>query len=237
MGNRRSHNSILFLTTLGVYLGLVLVGGAAPSTFAHAAMTRNFEIADEIEIKDDLDKKPDDPQESKANQENENGLRLYAQILGDMLDAERRSGVPRLDFSAGTYPVVNASPGVDLSFNGVPLLLRGGTRARLESDLRRILSLFPPVTRLVHENFGFDWTSQSDALSIKSTLDFQNDFDAHYAFARLNTDKTNSLNLALSIAANAILKATEIKRANNQVFIVTRLPRGSIDSHLAANAK
>jgi hypothetical protein len=57
--NNRKNNSILFLTTLGVYLGLVLAGGAAPSVFAHGALTRNFELQDEIEAKDDLDKNPD----------------------------------------------------------------------------------------------------------------------------------------------------------------------------------
>lgn len=60
MSTRKSQNSILFLTTLGVYLGLVIAGGASPQVFAHpAATTRNFDITDEIEFKDDLDKKPD----------------------------------------------------------------------------------------------------------------------------------------------------------------------------------
>jgi hypothetical protein len=59
VSTRKGQNSILFLTTLGVYLGLVLVG-AAPQAVAHpSATTRNFELTDEIEFKDDLDKKPD----------------------------------------------------------------------------------------------------------------------------------------------------------------------------------
>jgi len=60
VSTRKGQNSILFITTLGVYLGLVLAGGASPQVFAHpAATTRNFDITDEIEFKDDLDKKPD----------------------------------------------------------------------------------------------------------------------------------------------------------------------------------
>lgn len=58
MTNRKGQNSILFIATLGVYLGLVLAGGAAPQVYAHAAVTRNFEIHEEIEVKDDLDKDP-----------------------------------------------------------------------------------------------------------------------------------------------------------------------------------
>ena len=59
MTSGKNYNSIVFLTTLSVYLGLVLVGGTPP-VLAHAAMTRHFDIQNEIEVKDDLDKKPDD---------------------------------------------------------------------------------------------------------------------------------------------------------------------------------
>ena len=37
-----------------------MVGGAAPQVLAHSATTRTFEITDEIEVKDDLDNKPDE---------------------------------------------------------------------------------------------------------------------------------------------------------------------------------
>jgi hypothetical protein len=58
LSNRKSQHSILVLATLGVYLGLVLVG-AAPQVLAQAAMTRQFDVRDEIEFKEDLDTKPD----------------------------------------------------------------------------------------------------------------------------------------------------------------------------------
>lgn len=55
---RRSQNSLVLLTTLGVYLGLLVVGGAAPQIFAHSATTRFFEIAEEQEARDDFDNNP-----------------------------------------------------------------------------------------------------------------------------------------------------------------------------------
>ena len=58
MKNTRNNNSVLILATLGVYLGLVLVG-ATPQVLAQAAMTRQFNVKDEIEFKEDLEKKPD----------------------------------------------------------------------------------------------------------------------------------------------------------------------------------
>lgn len=65
MEKRKNQNSILFVATLGVYLGLVLAG-ATPQVMAvqRGAMTRNFDISDEIEFKDDLDNKPDDDRSS-----------------------------------------------------------------------------------------------------------------------------------------------------------------------------
>ena len=59
MNKSKNYNSIVFLTTLSVYLGLVLVGGAMSPVLAQAATTRNFNVQDEIEVKDDLDNKPD----------------------------------------------------------------------------------------------------------------------------------------------------------------------------------
>lgn len=56
MTNRKQNNSVLVLATLGVYLGLVFVG--ATPVMGHAAMARHFQIQDEIEFKDDVDKKP-----------------------------------------------------------------------------------------------------------------------------------------------------------------------------------
>lgn len=58
MKERKNHNSILVLATLGVYLGLVLAG-ATPQILAQAATTRQFDVKDEIEYKEDLDTKPD----------------------------------------------------------------------------------------------------------------------------------------------------------------------------------
>ncbi len=58
MTTRKPQNSILVLATLGVYLGLVLAG-ATPQVLAQAAMARQFDVKDEIEVSENLDKKPD----------------------------------------------------------------------------------------------------------------------------------------------------------------------------------
>ena len=58
MDKRKGQNSILFVATLGVYLGLMLAG-ATPQVLANAATTRTFDIKDEIEFQDKLDRDPD----------------------------------------------------------------------------------------------------------------------------------------------------------------------------------
>jgi hypothetical protein len=59
MSNSKSYNQILFITTLSVYFGLVLVG-ASPQVLAQAALTSKFDIKDQIEKQDDLDRNPED---------------------------------------------------------------------------------------------------------------------------------------------------------------------------------
>ncbi|HMS09566.1 MAG TPA: hypothetical protein PKE66_08790 [Pyrinomonadaceae bacterium] len=60
MNNQKNNNSVLFLATLGVYIGL-LMAGASPGIIAQqsAAMTRNFELSEEFEVRDEFDRDPE----------------------------------------------------------------------------------------------------------------------------------------------------------------------------------
>ena len=75
MEKRKSQNSILFVATLGVYLGL-MIAGATPQVLANAATTRSFDIKDEIEFQDKLDRDPDTlADETRLRQEAAQGRR------------------------------------------------------------------------------------------------------------------------------------------------------------------
>ena len=65
MSNSKNYNSILFLTTLSVYLGLVLVGASPQVLAQQITFVNKFEIQNEIEFEDDLDKKPEDNESSE----------------------------------------------------------------------------------------------------------------------------------------------------------------------------
>ena len=101
MSSRGNQNSLFILTTLGVYLGLLVVGGVAPQVFAHSATTRNFELIDEIEIKDDLDNKPDD-ERSPVHMSIENYL-VDVEMFLSSLRGLRKRGL--FDPAAGTFAV------------------------------------------------------------------------------------------------------------------------------------
>ncbi len=60
MSKAKPNNSFIFLTTLGVYIGLLMVGATPGIVAQQGAMTRNFEISEEVEVKDDLDLDPKD---------------------------------------------------------------------------------------------------------------------------------------------------------------------------------
>lgn len=66
MSKSKSYNSILFLTTLSVYLGLVLVGASPQVLAQQITFVNKFEIQNEIEFEDDLDKKPEDDESSET---------------------------------------------------------------------------------------------------------------------------------------------------------------------------
>ncbi len=74
MKERRNNNSLLVLTTLGVYLGLLMVGATPGVVAQQGAMSRNFELSEEVDVKDDLDLDPAVEQGGKEAAEVENLL-------------------------------------------------------------------------------------------------------------------------------------------------------------------
>ena len=211
MSNRKNYNSIVFLTTLGVYLGLVLAGGATPTVLAQAALTRDFDIKNEVVLEDDLDKKPDDEVYSKLkcglDRSDKQFIEQYAKTILALLGRNYAPQAVDHEITVkGSYPAFEN----DAFFNG-----------------------FFPTLRKEPVIDSFDYTFDRDKLVGKFNLKsrFKTDISpAGYSFAAgLNSLRGESLDRPV----NTVLKNTEITFENNQVFIVTRLPRASIDDLLA----
>lgn len=108
MSSKKGQNSILLLTTLGVYIGL-LMAGATPGVIAQqAALTRNFELSEEVEVKDDLDK---DPRDEAVETDDEVDVRSIEIVVSSYLsrvlnfDSERDSGLSGFVASATRFEV------------------------------------------------------------------------------------------------------------------------------------
>ena len=201
MTNRKNQNSILVLATLGVYLGLVLVG-ATPQILAQAAMTKQFNVKDEIEVKDDLDKKPDPT------------------FSAPELTANYVNSVIRL---------VNSWSAKDLE--DFSATMTGGL------DDVELSSLFPATYRFFGDGtFSFkkgDHNAEFNFRFRKKGPDRPfHDFCSGFADELLSLRK-----IGKDLKQKVVASYTQIACDNDQVTVVTRLPRAGLDSLLAANAK
>ena len=239
MNNRNKNNSIIFLTTLSVYLGLVLVG--APPVLAQAAMTRQFDIQNEIEVKDNLDKKPDgnpnfqeidlskiligflaDLQELKANKPN-----FYQQ---EKYFYARREQLVYADNSLGLKPSrgIKTSSKLDDSFETFFNAIDNKQLRNLADFLQESISEKPS------KYISYEFYSAL-SVSAKLLINFKKNSPES---ASLLTDQ---LNMEFQFRANKtkqkfvklVYENTKAVSESNQVTIVTRLPRGSLDALLA----
>jgi hypothetical protein len=232
MSQRNKNNSIVFLTTLSVYLGLVLVGGATPNVLAQAALTRNFDVQEEIEIKDDLDNKP-------ANNEIEDFPAAFAQLLNEVREAVRNG---QISLPVQTDFIVDAQyrmskmcsgtrVGTDIFDQDFSSFITSGVNRKFESKINQ------------RTDFEDGKSEKSGNLRLESN---HTDLTLKVSFTKLNAKQfAEFLNqefssLAISeknLLAKQLYENTEVTSENNQVFIVTRLPRGSLDELLKQDAK
>ncbi len=234
MSNKNKHNSIVFLTTLSVYLGLVLIG--APPILSQAALTRNFDIQNEIEFKDNLDKKPDG--EEVENSSKEDFPALFAQFL-DEVKKSIESGKIALPIQKNFR--------FEAYFNYSEMCNGSGFGSDSSAD-KYLAKIVEDAFRQKIEPRAFELADypRPSAKNIKLNLEANNtDLSLKISFGKLNAEQfAKFLNQEFSSSAvsleNALTKQiyenTRATSENNEVFIVTRLPRGSLDE-LLKNAK
>ena len=248
MTNRKNQNSILFLTTLGVYLGLLVVGGAAPQVFAHSATTRNFAISDEIEVKDDLDKKPDDERSP-----------VHMSLGNYFDDVERfvialRGFQERKQFSAAqdTFLVgqSNQLPCVAANRVGSYTVKQFDTsgeaiRKSLEWFSKQLTDGYSLGDCLPNERLGSKETHDSnfqlkldgEAFKIEVSVKKTSAESARLLAADLRSTHQNRKAVSPSLVRARLYETTTFRAENDQVFVLTRLPRAGLVSLLAEEAK
>jgi hypothetical protein len=238
VNNRKANNSILVLATLGVYLGLVLVG-ATPQVLAQAAMARQFNVKDEIEVKDDLDKKPDgcdlgQLRENVTDNEttflwfNRRSISEYTWLIKSVLDAYPDE-VDGIDVSWQSVGEFRPSRKVTVSLAYPFGFLDEESSRELNSDVLYVGNGLPGKSfsfSLLRNAFGNDFRFESKQIPYDAPL-----VRALYASA-LDLQKCEDWS-----HDDVILRNTQLVVEGDHLVIITRLPRGSLDALLASDAK
>jgi hypothetical protein len=247
LSKRKAQNSILFLTTLGVYLGLLMVGGSVPQVFAHSATNWHFEITDEIEIKDDLDNKPDD-ERSPVYMSIENYLEDVDLFVSSLRGLHSKG---LFDSKNDTFSVGQSTqlPCVAANKVGSYTLAEFATsdeqaRKTLEWFSKRLTDGYSLGDCLPNARYGSSETHDSKFNFKLDKTQFSVEVVVKKATAReaglLATDLQNSFRDLKAKAANTvrmrIFETTTFRAENDQVFVITRLPRADLESLLASNA-
>lgn len=224
-----------------MYLGLLLVGGTPCVLAQDAATTKNFELKDEIETRDDLDKDPDPASLAlsiKVYFEDVDFFLAGLQQLGrrgtfdhksDRFEVSQDTLLPCVagnktgSYTARTFDAANT--------NLRPLLERFGKLLNDGYSLGDCL----PTTRFGNVEatdskfvVRFDQNELSVEVAIKKR-------SANYASRFLgHLDRAVILFKEKNKVANfdAIFDATKVTSRDNQVFIVTRLPRAGLETLL-----
>jgi len=246
--NNRKNNSILFLTTLGVYLGLVLAGGAAPSVFAHGALTRNFELQDEIEAKDDLDKNPDGEAAALSL-----SIKTYIEDVESFLNAlHKLADEKKFNASLDAFEVTQTT-----MLPCVPANKTGSYTANaFESNNTALKPSLEWFSKLLTDGYSladclpnqrfngneatnskFTFKYADSALSVQVSVQKASPEIAKKVSTDLVTTFAKFTASSEQIVRQKILENTSFRFSNDQVFVITRLPRAALDPLLAPNAK
>lgn len=248
MDKRKGQNSILFVATLGVYLGLVLVG-ATPQAIAHqrAAMTRNFDIRDEIEFTDDLDKNPDGDRSLVTD-----SVSVYIEDV-EQLIAAFGSLNKKGQFDAASSPfdvaqtVFLPCEPANKAGSYTPQRFENANAAvrpyleRFSKQLTYGYSLGDCIaTPVYHDSEAvasdFNFKLDANAFSITIAIRKSSPQSASQLAAALPPTLKTFREKSEAAVRQKIIDSTSVRASADQVFIVTRLPRASIDSLIAIYA-
>ena len=244
LNKRKSQNSILVLATLGVYLGLVLVG-ATPQVLAQAAMTRQFSVKDEIEVKDDLDNKPDGCEaleekvldKSKRFAVEKDAFESYVKAVAAITSIAQKTNSDNFSLISKAYGDSDSPEYASFEFEGKPVLLPFNTRRPLEDQLLVLSRVFQTLPSTSDDRFEFTLNLDGTQFFASTKLFQKDELQAHVAFVAYDSALDLWRCSAETTAERTLARQTDVSWSKNQVLIVTLLPRAGLDSLLSINAK
>lgn len=237
MTNRRSHNSFLYLATLGVYLGLVLVGSSP--VLGHAATTRVFELNEEIELSDDFDRKPDDERSSISDSVGN----YYSDLEFFLYTLERLQRNEKLNFETDTFEVSQSTALPCVKDNRVGsytahslIASNPAVRAALESATKRMTDGygFADCKPSIHfsgseaAHSAFRVKLDAAGLSIEISGIKKSSLDAETYLKSLNVVWNQFSHSSDTPVKKHISDRTTTTSVGDKILVVTRFPRAGL---------
>lgn len=225
-----------------------MVGGAAPQVFAHSAMTRNFEITDEIELNDDLDNKPDDERSPL-----DLSIQVYYGDIEYFLDSLlklRQSG--RFDLKTDRFEVAQSTALPCVPANKVgsytPEIFVASNellRPQLEAISKRLADGYSLADCVPSPHFAGQEASHSrfvlkldnKELAFEIGVQKSSKLESDRFLSQLETAWDKFTHREITPTRKLISKGTTLKAVRDRILVVTRLPRAALDALLATNAK
>lgn len=210
------------------------MAGATPGVLANpAAMTRQFDIFDEIEIKDDLDTKPN--ADDAIDQFAETLEEIY-RIASDLSFGDPE-GVRRGQYGFDYFVSLNQNGGQrHYSPSGFNSGLKTSS-GKYSVPLKKLHDAFVSREESWHDKLFVQFGVGPDEGSLKITITDADDSNSvtraseyEKALERRSLDEARYVR-------SLIFRAAKVSVAKDQVTIVTRLPRADLDKLLANDAK
>lgn len=224
MSKTKNHNSILFLTTLGLYIGLVMVGGSTSALAQKTPVRQTVKAA---------------AQPAGANTKVDFYNEVYVLSVVRLVEELDRLG-KRGHFnwaSSLNYEIEELYIGDD----GYPVSFGSGNIGKAGdtvygSALKIANGIFAKKTLFGPADFGsyqldYKFNLEKDTLDITATVKNPNDHPAFLKWLSAHLAKQSPAAIP-GARGKVVAEKTSITTANDQVTIVTRLPRGSIDQLL-----
>ena len=239
---------MITLATIGVYIGL-LMAGATPCALGQqpSATTRPFSVKDDLERKEKLDKKPEDERSPVTA-----SIQIYLEDVEYFLASlGRLTTKGKFDEQKDTFSVAQSTllPCVDSNLAGRYTPIRFDTtsepsRAALDYLSRGmvygyslgdcVLSGGSAVESAASKfNFSLDKTNFSISVAVRKQSPQR---DVELSRALESTILLYSSGQDVSVR-DRIINATSFRVENDQVFVITRLPRAGLLAPFAIDAR
>lgn len=231
-----------------MYLGLLLAG-ATPGVLAQqAALAKEFNIKDEIERKDDFDNKPDDERSPVTT-----SVQIYLEDVEYFLASlGRLAGKGKFSLAADHFSVAKST--------ALPCVADSKAGRYTPAKFDYTNEALRPALELFSRGMEYGY-SLGDCLA-SGEFNGTNAVDSHFSYAF--DSKTFSVNVAVrkhspqvalelikelegtlrlydtpdsTKLRRAVVANTKFKSVGDQVTVVTRLPRGSLRTLFATDAK